>query len=272
MDVTTSPLQEEARIAHAGAERRHDQDLGAAPEVVADEFVDLAAGDCASRYEENRSVSPEWLIGKHWGRGVPTRQEMLDLASRLIQMTQHASEHLAGGGDLPDFEKTDRPTYKIYDAVSRAQAQQQAKASPSGPSNRLSSLLSSGASLASFGNEAQRVREHERYDQLLDAEHESQAGLSALQHASALVRTELARVAKPKGLWRAAAAFAYLTAVGVVVPIVGLAWRPVPSDLLSRRVLISLFLSGLAALGWYLVWAVGQLTKPSKLPLRNETS
>ena len=56
-------------------------------------FVGLAAEECASRYEESRRVSPEWLIGEYWVRGVPTREEMLDLASRLVQMTEDASEH-----------------------------------------------------------------------------------------------------------------------------------------------------------------------------------
>jgi len=136
----------------------------------------------------------------------------------------------------------------------------------------LSSLTASGISLGSYGTEAERVREHERYDQLLDAEHELQAGLSALEHARTLVQAELARAAKPKGLGRAAAAFAYLTAVGVVVPVVGLAWRPVPSDLLSRRLLIFLFVSGLAALGWYLIWAIRQLTNLSNAQFGTKAS
>ena len=46
-------------------------------------------------------------------------------------------------------------------------------------------------------------------------------------------------------------------------PVVGLAWRPVWSDLLSRRWLVGLFMSGLAALGVYLFWAIRQLTSPS---------
>ena len=118
---------------------------------------------------------------------------------------------------------------------------------------------------ASIDSVEERVSKQERYDKLIESERDRQAGLSALEREGDFVRTEAARVAKPQGLRLAAFAFAYLTVVGVVVPIVGLAWRPVPSSLLSRRVLVSLFASGLLALGWYLIWAIRQLSKPSKL-------
>jgi len=51
-----------------------------------------------------------------------------------------------------------------------------------------------------------------------------------------------------------------------VVPVVGLASRPVPYDLLSRRWLVGLFVSGLLALGGYLIWAIHQLSRRSSVP------
>ena len=87
--------------------------------------------------------------------------------------------------------------------------------------------------------------------------------LSLLEGERDFVRTETTRVAKPPELWRVVIIFAYLTLVGVVAPVIGLAWRPVWSGLLSRVVLVSLFGSGLVALGWYLIRAIRQLSKPS---------
>ena len=92
---------------------------------------------------------------------------------------------------------------------------------------------------------------------------EQQDLVARLEREHEFVRTEAARVAKPRGLWLAASAFAYLTVVGVVVPVVGLAWRPVWSGLLARRWLVGLFVSGLLFLGWYLIWAIRQLSKSS---------
>ena len=184
----------------------------------------------------------------------------MDLANRLIQKTQQAYEHFERGGDIPDDSVAD---WKVYTAVHNAR-----------PQPRPASKFGLGpASVPVFrlpvANEI-LVWRQERYDKLIEAERELQAGLSALEREGDFVRTEAARVAKPQGLGWAAVAFAYLTVAGVVVPVVGLAWRPVPSGLLSRRVLVSLFVSGLAVLGWYLIWAVRQLAKPSKLQVRNE--
>ena len=105
------------------------------------------------------------------------------------------------------------------------------------------------------------VLEHQRYDKLLEAERDLRAALSALEREGDFVRTEAARVAQPEGLWWVAGAFGFLTVVGVVVPVAGLSWRPVPSDLFARKVMVGLFMSGLAVLGVYLVWAVRRLSK-----------
>lgn len=211
-------------------------------------FVNLAADKCARRYEQQGSVSPEWLADEHWVRGVPTRNEMLDLANRLIRTTQQASEHFESGGDIPGSLVDD---WEVYRAVYNAQP-------------------SSSGWTGPFDSDIERVWKQERYDKLIESERDLQAGLSALEREGDLVRTETARVTKPHGLGRAAAAFGYLTVAGVVVPLAGLAWRPVPSDLLSRRVLVFLFVSGLAGLGWYLIWAIRQLAEPSNPQVRNE--
>ena len=112
-------------------------------------------------------------------------------------------------------------------------------------------------------------REQRRYDKLLKEERDLQADLSALEREGDFVRTEVARAANPVGLGRAVAAFAYLTAVGIVSPIVILALQPVLSTL-SRIVLVGFFTTGLIALWWYLSWAVRRLAKPSTLQVPDE--
>ena len=198
---------------------------------------------CAKRYAKYGSVSPEWLAKETSMLGT-TSEDRLAMAGNLIPLIQQANEHFDRGGDMPDFSAADSDNRDIYEAVSNAR--------------------SPGQSPPKDGLEVFKVI-LARYEKLLEDERELQAGLSALQLEGNFVRTEAARVTKPEGLRLAAVAFAYLTVVGVMVPIVGLAWRPVPSDTLWRIVLVSLFTTGLLALGGYLIWAIRQLSKPSKL-------
>ena len=232
-----------------------------------EQFVSRAGEKCAERYEEQGSVSPEWLVDECWLQGVPTREEMLDLARRLIQTTQQASEFYERGGGRIDRSATDPQVYEIYRFVSNARAERSraAKEQAAREQPLRDFLLDVPAVDLMMGGPTESdemfVWKQTRYDKLIEAEREQQDRLSLLGRERDFVRTEAARVARPQGLWLAAWSFAYLTVVGVVVPVVGLAWRPVPSDLLSRRVLVFLFVTGLFALGWYLIWAIRQLTR-----------
>ena len=204
-----------------------------------EQFVDRAAYGVARNYQ---SLSPERLVDSYWVQGIP-REEMLNLVSRLIEETQQAFEHFERGGDMPGPSVTDREVYKVYQAVNAAR-------SPISRSPRFDSV-------------EERLWKQERLDKLTENERELRADLVAVQREGELVRTELARVAKPPELWRAAVAFGYLAVFGVLAPVVGLAWRPVPSNLLWRILLVFGFVSGVGVLGWYLIWAVRQLSKPS---------
>lgn len=219
------------RLQHARQQRR---------KASWERFVNRAAEDCAEMYEKQGSVSPESLANKYWVRGVPTRKEMLELASRLVQTTQQASEHFERGGGWLERSKTDPQVWIVYRAVNNARAAiSRAARERTSDWSPLDSLSDFGPIFAASDSDDVYVWKQERYDKLIETERELHAGLSALEREGELVRTELARVAKPQGLWLAAFSFGYLTLVGVLVPMVGLAWRPVPSDLLSRRVLLS---------------------------------
>lgn len=72
------------------------------------------------------------------------------------------------------------------------------------------------------------------------------------------------RVTLPKGLVWGVGVLGYLTAVGVIAPVIALAMRPVPSSPTSRLVLVSLFASGLVVLFAYLIYAARQLRRNRK--------
>ena len=55
-----------------------------------DQYVDWMAAECAARYANDGSVSPEWLVKRLWLRGVPTREEMLGIAGLLVEQTKQA--------------------------------------------------------------------------------------------------------------------------------------------------------------------------------------
>ena len=236
-----------------------------------DRYVDWMAAECAARYENDGSVSPEGLVERFWLRGVPTREEMLGMAGLLVEQTKQAFEHFERGGSPPDVETTDWAVYKIYQTVEAAReagvrvarrAEIRAKAGRTRSSSVSDRVWAASLSRAKDRDSEERdMLKQKRYDTLIEDEHEKQARLALLEREHDFVRTEAARVPKPQGLWFAASAFSYLTVAGVVVPVVGLAWRPVPYNLLSRRVLVGLFVSGLLVLGWYLIWSTRQLSK-----------
>lgn len=191
-------------------------------------FMKRAASDCVARYADHGSVSPDWLANEHRDRGVPTREEMAALASRLIQETEQAFKSVRAGTTLNDYHGEEY-VYRVA-------------------SNVLPSFSHTTYGLGGPDRTDVFMWKEDRYDKLIKAERDLQAGLSALEREGGFVRTERARVAKPEGLRGAMFAFAYLTVAGVVAPVVGLALRPVPSYPLWRWLLFSLFASGLLGL------------------------
>ena len=211
-------------------------------------FKQMNVYTCAQRYAKHGSVTPEWLA-EETPMVETTSEDRLALARRLIPLVQQANEHFDRGGDMPEFPAADSDKQGVYAAVSYVRSLSQSP--PTGDLEVFKMILT-------------------RYEKLVEDERELQAGLSALQLEGNFVRTEAARVAKPPELWRAVVAFGYLTVFGVVAPVVGLAWRPVPSSLLWRILLVLGFVSGVGVLGGYLIWAIRQLSKPSKLQGRDE--
>ena len=221
-----------------GHRERLEETIQRRREMSWQHFKIAVAYKCAETYIDQGSLSAESIVRKYPLLGA-TGEDLLNMAESLIRQIEQANEHFDGGGGMPDSSDADSDL-DIYEAVNDARA-------PGSPPERISV-------------EALLVL-WRRYDKLIAEEREQRADLSGLKGARDLVRTEAARVGKPQGLWSAAFAFAYLTVVGVVVPVAALAWRPVPSGHHVRWVLVSLFVSGLLALGLYLVGAIRQLTR-----------
>lgn len=197
-------------------------------------FMIQAAESCASIYVGQGSLSPEQVADSYSVPGVPTREDMLELASRLIQTIEQAFEYFERGGGTSGVPVEDVNVYEVVYNIQCA------------PSVWIA---------GDIGGE----RRAERYEKRIEDEREQQVRLSVLERERDFVRTEAARVAPPEGLWLEMAAFSYLTVVGVVFPVIGLASRPVPYDLIARRVYVYLFLSGLVSVGGYLTWAIRRL-------------
>ena len=112
----------------------------------------------------------------------------------------------------------------------------------------------------------------DRYDRLIGEENRLATDLAVLERERNFFEQELDRVTPPKGLGLGVGVLGYLTAVGVIAPVVALAMLPVPSTAASRLVLVALFVSGLAILFAYLIYAVRQLRWNRELPKRLDPS
>ena len=108
----------------------------------------------------------------------------------------------------------------------------------------------------------------DRYDRLIRDENQLATELAVLERGRSFFERELDRGIPPKGLGWGVGVLGYLTAVGVIAPVIALAVRPVPSTGASRLVLVALFISGLAILFAYLIYAVRQLRRNRELPER----
>ena len=146
---------------------------------------------------------------------------------------------------LPTRRPPNQQVHRIYQAVGNAR------------------VIASGERTLPYGSRIDSVEERlskqDRYDNLIEAERELRADLVALRREVALVKTELARVAKPPGLRMAAFAFVYLTVVGCGGSrgLSRLAPSPrQPSQSYSAGSPVG---SGLLVMGGYLIWAVGRL-------------
>ena len=196
-----------------------------------DWFVDLAANPCA----QARGKMPDAeLADRHPIRGVP-ESEMLAMACKLNEKMRALLEQVASEEDPVELE-IPRGQEKIYQAAFIVEQ-------------------------VNWHLGMQRFSESDRYDRLIREEDQLATELAVLERQRNFFEQELDRVTPPKGLSWGVGVLGYLTAVGVIAPVVALAMRPVPSSAASRLVLVALFVSGLAILFAYLIYAVRQLRR-----------
>ena len=247
-------------------------------EVSWDIFVDLAVETCAKR--GGRS-SPEQLAEAYWVRGVEDFDEMVDMAARLHTKVQEARRRIESiQSTLPSPSPIPEPLRNIMvNLVGESERSRQRSTIaeqldiPPGeerifqaaldemvPPER-SILLAYEPMSGYLGGEDVNTS---GYADLVAEERGLRLEVSVLEREEAFFSAELARVAQPRHLGTGIGVLGYLTIVGVIIPIVALATRPVPYSLSSRRVLVTLFISGLLTLFAYLTVTVFRLSTGRK--------
>ena len=246
-----------------------------------DWFLDLAAEESA---KARGNVSAERLAEDHWVRGVPDFNEMIEMSTELNGKMREACRRIEKlkprpSDPSPSVAQHIAPLVQQLEplltnlgvpsksARLRSRIEQQLEIPPGEepiyqaaldeivPQERSIFPELEPISAGLVGGEA-KARD---YQKLVDEERELSLEVSVLEREEQFFAGELAKVARPSGFGWGIATLAYLTTVGVIVPVIALAIRPVPSGLASRRVLVFLFMSGLAVLFGYLVGSVLRL-------------
>jgi hypothetical protein len=98
-----------------------------------------------------------------------------------------------------------------------------------------------------------------RQDARIDKEAELGADVAALSAEIKLIDEQASRFSQPEGVTSGMFVLSFFALVGVVFPMAVMATRPVPDDLVMRRLLVAAFLVGLGALLIYLIIYVKKL-------------
>jgi hypothetical protein len=104
---------------------------------------------------------------------------------------------------------------------------------------------------------------YQRQDARIDLERQLNSELRALNSELALIDEELSAFKKPEGIKGAIIALTYLALVGIALPTILMALRPVPDGSLSRTAVVTAFISGLGVLLGYLLFRMRSLRPPS---------
>lgn len=100
----------------------------------------------------------------------------------------------------------------------------------------------------------------QRQERRIELESDLRGRLSLMEADLAIIEQELRKIASPRGVGRGIGVLSYLAVVSVIVPLVLMSLRPVPASALARAIVVLLFVSGLGALIWYLVWSLKTLS------------
>ena len=197
-------------------------------------FIDVAANPCAQALG---NMPDSELAAKYPIRDMP-ESEKLGMASRLNEKMRAVIEELASAETPSEQVEIPRGQESIYQAAC-------------------------GVLKVNWYPGAQRFSEFDRHDRLFLEENRLATELAVLKREQNFYEREL-RVTPPKGLGSGVGVLGYLTAVGVIAPVIALAMRPVPSSPTSRLVLVALFVSGLVVLFAYLIYAARKLRRNRK--------
>lgn len=103
---------------------------------------------------------------------------------------------------------------------------------------------------------------YERQDARISREKDLDREICTLDKEISLLSEELSEFGKPDGIRASISVLLYLTLVGIALPTILMALRPVPDGPLSRALVVAAFISGLGVLIGYLLLRVRSLKPP----------
>lgn len=94
---------------------------------------------------------------------------------------------------------------------------------------------------------------YERHDRAIERANDLSAQLAALDAEIGLINEQSDRFAQPDGVWSGIWVLTLFAGLGIVFPMVVMAWRPVPSSVWFRVLLVAAFAVGFAVFMGYLI-------------------
>ncbi|WP_314191924.1 hypothetical protein [uncultured Arthrobacter sp.] len=212
---------------------------------------------------ENPSLDLDALIQEHVARGT-TEEEFKPYAVSLRQRVQDAV-----AGIKANLRKGDTTALKLEDLVKRGLAIQDAdrdlyeqafkyqRARLPSPSAyamlRADSLHDYSSLAAALRPDWANAADLRRQDEEIRAEADLKTQLRAAVAERDRLNEELARVGKPEGVAAAMWMLGVLS-LGILIPLVMMAFEPKGLDVVPKIVLLGSFVLGLVAILWYVGW------------------
>jgi hypothetical protein len=251
-----------------------------------DEMRKIKQAEYDDVHARRLAVSTEWFVDHHrdavlQARGLTdaetllefiprgsSHQEMRPVAEKLISSTKSAFAEINSKfpDDVPPLTSREliengvtipEGSEEIYEAVAKYIDDHIPRSPRAG-------------GLFNFPNVAARIAVrtpsivYERQDALISKEADIHGEIQALEKEIALLDEELSAFGKPEGVIGSIYVLAYLTLVGIVLPTILMALRPVPGGGITRILVVAAFISGLIVLLSYLLFRLRAL-KPPKL-------
>lgn len=100
---------------------------------------------------------------------------------------------------------------------------------------------------------------YERHDSAIERTNDLRAQIAALDAEVGLIDEQSERLSRPDGVFSGITVLSFFAALGIILPMVVMAMRPVPSSIGIRITLVAAFVVGFAVFVVYLIALVRRL-------------